>query len=106
MGIANESHLDTIGRLKEELDALKTATKIELSERQKEVLANLECWGEKKSYAEIAEAMHISADGFQAHIHQIKKVLNISGADGKSLLMAYSKSNGLKKYATLNEETS
>lgn len=99
--MANESHLDTLGRLRDELNALKDATKIELSHRQKEVLANLGRWGEQKSYTEIAEAMHISADGFQAHIHQIKKLLNISGTDGKSLLISYAKDNDLMKYATL-----
>ncbi|MFH6602051.1 hypothetical protein ACEZ3G_01070 [Maribacter algicola] len=101
--VANESHLNTIGRLKKELETLKETTKIELSVRQKEVLANLECWGDQKSYTEIAEAMHISVDGFQAHIHQIKKLLNISGADGKNLLISYAKENDLMKYATLKK---
>ena len=41
----------------------------------------------QKSYTEIAEAMHISVDGFQAHIYQIKKALNISGSDGKEQLI-------------------
>ncbi len=101
--VANESHLDTMGRLKDELKTLKDAAKVELSDRQKEVLANLECWGDQKSYTEIAEAMHISVDGFQAHIHQIKKLLNIKGSDGKSLLISYAKENNLMKYATLNK---
>jgi len=42
--IANESHLGTIGRLKKELRTLEEATKVELSDRQKEVLANLATW--------------------------------------------------------------
>jgi len=103
LNVAIESHLDTLGRLHEELNALKESTKIELSDRQKEVLANLECWGDDKSYTEIAEAMHISVDGFQAHIHQIKKLLNISGAEGKSQLIAYAKENDLMKFATLQK---
>lgn len=99
--LANESHLDTIGRLKKDLKALEEATKIELSDRQKEVLANLAIWGNQKSYTEIADAMHISTDGFQAHIHQIKKLLNISGTTGKNLLIQYAEAHDLLKYATL-----
>jgi len=89
--IANESHLDTIKHLKTELNQqkkkynlLEASSKVELSDRQKEVLANLGICGTKKSYTEIAEAMNISVDGFQAHIYQIKKVLNISGSAGFS----------------------
>ncbi|MGB5820221.1 MAG: hypothetical protein WBG90_12115, partial [Saonia sp.] len=63
LATANESHLDTIERLKGELKILEAATKVELSDRQKEVLANLGMCGEQKSYTEIAEAMHISVDG-------------------------------------------
>ena len=99
--IANESHLDTISRLKEELEQLQLASKIVLSERQKEVLANLGRWGESNSYTEIAEAMHISVDGFQAHIHQIKKTLNISGAAGKHQLIKYARENDLLKYTSI-----
>jgi len=99
--LANESHLDTIGRLKVEVKQLEEASKIELSGRQKEVLANLAAWGNNKSYTEIADAMHISTDGFQAHIHQIKKLLNISGTTGKNLLIRYAEDNDLLQYATL-----
>ena len=91
--IANESHLDTIKHLKSEIQQqkkkykkLKKSSKVELSDRQKEVLANLGICGAKKSYTEIAEAMNISVDGFQAHIYQIKKVLNISGSGGKETI--------------------
>ena len=63
--------------------------KVALSDRQKEVLANLGVCGGTMSYTEIAEAMHIGVDGFQAHIYQIKKALNISGSDGKEQLIAY-----------------
>ena len=100
--LANESHLETIGKLKNELKQLRVATKIELSNRQKEVLGNLALWGEEKSYTEIAEMMHISLDGFQAHIHQIKKALNISGADGKLKLVAYAKQHGLGAFASIS----
>ncbi len=102
--IANESHLDTISRLKEDLHLLNESSKIELSDRQKEVLANLGILGHEKSYTEIAEAMHISVDGFQTHIHQIKKVLHISGAEGKNLLIQYAIDNDLLKHATLKSE--
>ena len=78
--IANESHLDTIKHLKTDLEKrekkyrkLKKSAKVELSDRQKEVLGNLGVWGETKSYTELAEAMHISVDGLQAHIYQIKE---------------------------------
>jgi len=107
--IANESHLDTIKHLKDELTKrkkkykqLKKSTKVELSDRQKEVLANLGVCGETMSYTEIAEAMHISVDGFQAHIYQIKKVLNISGSGGKKQLIQYAKHNELLIYATIS----
>ncbi len=99
--LANESHLSTISRLKKELKMLTEASKIELSDRQKEVLGNLAILGDEKSYTEIAEAMHISVDGFQAHIHQIKKVLKISGTAGKSQLIQYAQKNNLVQYATL-----
>ena len=102
--IANESHIDTIARLKSEVSTLEKAARIELSDRQKEVLANLGTWGESKSYTEIADAMHISVDGFQAHIHQIKKTLNISGATGKDLLIQYARENDLLKYTTISME--
>lgn len=99
--IANESQLDTILRLKEELLTLTESSKIELSERQKEVLGNLAILGGEKSYTEIAEVMHISVDGFQTHIHQIKKVLHIRGSDGKKLLIKYAIENDLLQHATL-----
>lgn len=104
LNIANESHLNTILRLKEELKVLTESTKIELSDRQKEVLANLGTLGDEKSYTEIAEAMHISVDGFQTHIHQIKKILHISGTAGKNLLIQYAINNDLLKYATLKSD--
>ncbi|MGB1042782.1 MAG: helix-turn-helix transcriptional regulator [Tenacibaculum sp.] len=106
--IANESHLDTIKHLKSEIQQqkkkykkLKKSSKVELSDRQKEVLANLGVCGSKKSYTEIAEAMNISVDGFQAHIYQIKKALNISGAGGKEQLINYAINNDLLQYATI-----
>ena len=102
--LANDSHLDTISRLKEEVSSLQNASKVELSDRQKEVLANLGVWGEQKSYTEIAEAMHISVDGFQAHVHQIKKLLNISGAEGKIQLIQYARENDLLKLATIKNQ--
>ena len=107
--IANESHLDTIKHLKLDLNQLKKKHKklkksstVVLSERQKEVLANLGICGTQKSYTEIAEEMHISADGFQAHIYQIKKALNISGSDGKEQLMQYAKDKNLLEFATIS----
>jgi len=107
--LANESHLDTIKHLKVELTQrkkkykkLKTASKVELSDRQKEVLANLGVCGEEKSYSEIAEAMHIGVDGLQAHIYQIKKVLNISGSGGKKQLITYATEKNLLQYATIS----
>ncbi|WP_431164945.1 helix-turn-helix transcriptional regulator [Tenacibaculum halocynthiae] len=107
--IANESHLDTIKHLKSEIDQqkkkykkLKKSSKVELSDRQKEVLANLGVCGTKKSYTEIAEAMNISVDGFQAHIYQIKKALNISGSDGKEQLISYAIDKNLLGFATIS----
>jgi len=101
LSLANESHLDTIKNMKIEMQLLKEASKIELSLRQKEVLGNLAFLGTDASYTEVAEAMHISTDGFQTHIHQIKKMLNISGSEGKGQLIAFAKEHGLIKYATL-----
>lgn len=107
--IANESHIDTIQSLTKKLDRkkkkvaeLKEASKTDLSDRQKEVLANLGVCGTKKSYTEIAEAMHISVDGFQAHIYQIKKILKISGSGGKEQLISYATENDLLKFATID----
>jgi len=99
--LANESHLDTIKSMKNELITLREATKIDLSERQKEVLGNLAYFGSDKSYPEIAELMNISNDGFQTHIHQIKKLLNISGKGGKEQLIEYAKKNNLLQYSSL-----
>lgn len=106
--IANESHLDTIKHLKSDLlsekkkyKALEKSSHVELSERQKEVLANLAVCGNKKSYTDVAEAMNISVDGFQAHIYQIKKVLNISGSSGKEQLITYAIQNQLLDFATI-----
>ncbi|NQY05348.1 MAG: hypothetical protein HRT68_03845 [Flavobacteriaceae bacterium] len=108
--IANESHLDTIKHLKHDLakkdkkyKKLKKSSKVELSDRQKEVVANLGLCGEEKSYTEIAEAMHIGVDGLQAHIYQITKVLNISGSGGKKQLIAYAKENNLLQFATIDQ---
>jgi len=108
--LANESHLDTIKHLKDELairkkkyKKLKKSSKVALSDRQKEVLANLGVCGGTMSYTEIAEAMHIGVDGFQAHIYQIKKALNISGSDGKEQLIAYAIEKDLLRYATIDE---
>ncbi|MGB0895751.1 MAG: hypothetical protein ACPGU9_02230 [Flavobacteriaceae bacterium] len=107
--IANESHLDTIKHLKQELSVrkkkykkLKKSSQVALSGRQKEVLANLGVCGAEMSYTEIADAMHIGVDGFQAHIYQIKKLLNISGADGKEQLIAYALEKNLLSYATVS----
>ena len=107
--MANESHLDTIKNLKSDLsqqqkdyEQLKKDSAVELSDRQKEVLANLGICGAKKSYTEIAEAMNISVDGFQTHIYQIKKVLNISGSGGKEQLITYALENDLLSYATIS----
>lgn len=106
--IANESHLDTIKHLKTEIQQQKQqykellqASKVELSDRQKEVLANLGVCGQSKSYTEIAETMNISVDGFQAHIYQIKKALNISGSGGKEQLISYAIENNLLEFATI-----
>ncbi|SEL79189.1 hypothetical protein SAMN04487910_3267 [Aquimarina amphilecti] len=110
--IANESHLDTITtlqrRLKEnelKISSLEESTRIALSDRQKEVLGNLGICGSSKSYTEIAEAMNISLDGFQTHIYQIKKVLKISGADGKEQLITFAKTNELLKYASIQHKS-
>ncbi|MFD0962820.1 helix-turn-helix transcriptional regulator [Pseudofulvibacter geojedonensis] len=109
--IANESHLDTIKHLKVEISKrkkkykqLKKSAKVELSDRQKEVLANLGVCGSVMSYTEMANAMHISVDGFQAHIYQIKKVLNISGSGGKKQLIQYAINNDLLKFATIDKK--
>jgi len=99
--LANESHLDTIKSMKNELVILREATKIDLSERQNEVLGNLAYFGTNKSYPEIAELMNISIDGFQTHIHQIKKLLNISGKGGKEQLIEYAKNNDLLQFSSL-----
>lgn len=109
--LANESHLDTIKHLKvalqqqqEQYQLLKEAATVVLSDRQKEVLANLGVCGTQKSYTEIAAAMNISVDGFQTHIYQIKKVLNISGSGGKEQLIAYAIEHNLLSHATISCE--
>jgi len=99
--LANESHLDTIKSFKKELEELRTASEIQLSERQKEVLANIGSYGDTMSYGDIAAAMHISLDGLQAHIYQIKKMLNISGTGGKEQLIAFAKANDILKHTTI-----
>ncbi len=101
--LSNESHLDTIEHIKSELIVLREASKINLSDRQKEVLGNLALLGTEKSYSEVAETMHISLDGFQTHIHQIKKVLNISGAGGKKQLIDFAQEQDFIRYATVNK---
>jgi len=103
--LANESHLDTIKRLKSENLNLQESSKIELSKRQKEVLGNLAFYGKNKSYSEIATAMYISLDGFQTHIHQIKKLLNISGAGGKLELIDYANKQNLQDFKTIETAT-
>jgi len=107
--LANESHLDTIKHLKTEIsdqkrqyEQLKKDSTVELSDRQKEVLGNLGICGTEKSYTEIAESMNISVDGFQTHIYQIKKALNISGSGGKEQLIQYAIENDLLTHATIS----
>ena len=101
--LANESHLDTIKSLKRSLKELKETTKIVFSDRQKEVLGYLAHYGDDKSYTEIAHEMHISVDGFQTHIHQIKKMLNISGSGGKEQLVNFAKANNFLEYTSLKD---
>ena len=103
LSIANESHIDTIKHLKLELEELQLNSKIELSDRQKEVLGYLAYYGREKSYTEIAQEMHISTDGFQTHIHQIKKMLNISGVGGKEQLVDFALDNNFLRYTSLND---
>ncbi|WP_236002802.1 helix-turn-helix transcriptional regulator [Luteirhabdus pelagi] len=93
--LSSESHLDTIATMKKELTELKESSKVVLSDRQKEVLGYLGVYGKEKSYPEIAAEMNISLDGFQTHIHQIKKILNISGTGGKQQLIAFAHKNKL-----------
>lgn len=102
--IANESHLDTIKHLKNEISIIENTNKIELSDRQKEVLGNLAYSGLKKSYSELASDMNISVDGLQTHIHQIKKILNISGTGGKEQLIDFAIKNGFLDFSTLKKE--
>lgn len=99
--LASDSHLDTIKTMKMELMNLRELNTINLSDRQKEVLANLALMGQDKSYTEIAEAMHISVDGFQTHIHQIKKMLNVKGNAGKEQLITYAKEQGLMSFVSI-----
>jgi len=101
--IANESHLDTIKHLKKEIRVLENTNKVELSGRQKEVLGNLAYGGLKKSYSELANEMNISVDGLQTHIHQIKKILNISGSGGKEQLIDFAIKNGFLDFSTLKQ---
>lgn len=99
-----DSHLNTIKTMKQELRNLKEGNEIIFSERQKEVLGNLARYGKSASYPEIAAKMHISIDGFQTHIYQIKKILKISGAEGKKQLIEYGKANGYLDFASTNED--
>ncbi|MBP2833475.1 hypothetical protein J8281_14870 [Aquimarina sp. U1-2] len=103
--LANESHLDTIKSLKKNVKKLEKTSKTEFSERQKEVLGYLAHYGNHKSYTEIANEMHISVDGFQTHIYQIKKMLHISGADGKKQLITFAQANSFSKYISLEGDT-
>ncbi|MDR5591023.1 hypothetical protein [Christiangramia sp. SM2212] len=102
--LSNESHLDTIRTMKTELSELKENQKVTFSDRQKEVLGNLAYFGLEKSYSEIAMAMNISLEGFQTHIYQIKKLLNVSGSGGKEQLIIFAKKNDLTKYATPHDD--
>jgi len=102
--LSNESHLDTIKTMKNELSALKENQKVSFSERQKEVLGNLAYFGVNKSYSEIANTMNISLEGFQTHIYQIKKLLNISGSAGKEQLISFASENNFISYATPHDD--
>lgn len=95
---------DQLVQLKKELKMLQKLKKIELSDRQKEVLGNLAICGKNKSYTDIADAMNISVDGFQTHVYQIKKILNVSGADGKEQLIKFAVQNNLSRFATIKED--
>ena len=100
--LSNESHLDTIKNMKIELSTLKENQKVSFSDRQKEVLGNLAYFRSDKSYSEIANAMNISLEGFQTHIYQIKKLLNVSGNSGKEQLIAFAVKNNFISFATPN----
>jgi len=102
--LSNESHLDTIKSMKNELSILKENQKVSFSDRQKEVLGNLAYFGVDKSYSEVANAMNISLEGFQTHIYQIKKLLNISGSGGKEQLITFAIENNFISYATPNDD--
>jgi len=103
--LSNESHLDTIKNMKNELSVLKENQKVSFSDRQKEVLGNLAFFGVDRSYSDIADAMNISLEGFQTHIYQIKKLLNISGSGGKEQLIAFAKENDFISFATPHDDT-
>lgn len=105
MVLSNESHLDTIRSMKNELSVLKENQKVSFSDRQKEVLGNLAFFGVDRSYSDIADAMNISLEGFQTHIYQIKKLLNISGSGGKEQLIAFAKENDFISFATPHDDT-
>ena len=102
--LSNESHLDTIKSMKHELSVLKENQKVSFSDRQKEVLGNLAYFGVDKSYSEVANAMNISLEGFQTHIYQIKKLLNISGSAGKEQLITFALENNFISYATPKDD--
>tara|TARA_B100001146_G_scaffold209472_1_gene206442 strand:- start:3487 stop:4614 length:1128 start_codon:yes stop_codon:yes gene_type:complete len=99
---AEKEYLATIQQLEDRLQILQEAQQINLSERQKEVLANLAAFGASASYTDVANAMHISVDGFQTHIHQIKKQLQISGAGGKEQLIKFAMTNDYLRFATVS----
>ena len=98
---AEKQYLTTIQDLEDRLEQLRQARNITLSDRQKEVLANLAVFGTNASYTEVAQAMHISVDGFQTHIHQIKKQLQISGAGGKEQLIEFAIAHDYLRFATV-----
>lgn len=102
--LSADSHLDTIKIMKQELRDVKEGNEIIFSKRQKEVLGNLARYGKSASYPEIAAKMYISIDGFQTHVHQIKKILKISGSEGKKQLIEYGRTNGFLEFASPNED--
>jgi len=68
------------------------------------VLANLVIVGTQMSYTEITDTMYIGVDGFQAHIYQIKKGLNISGSGGKKQLIQYAIDHNLLNFVTIGKK--
>ncbi len=91
--------------LRKQLATIQKSKNIELSDRQKEVLGNLAVMGRESSYTDIAVAMNISVDGFQTHIYQVKKILNVSGVNGKEKLIDFAEKNNMIRFATLKSNT-